>query len=225
MKVVGWHSGRQSACNAGDTRDMSFIPELQSFQGEGNGNPLHYLPGKFHGQGRLAGYSPWGHKESDMTECAHTHTHTSALKPPKKKMKIQKQCKSLNMPVGTWPIGSHFKFTLLVSEVIGRASAFLQEAEVLAEGVVCPPLGNGWLSSLHCRTRSAGLCHVDHHNSCSLFSAYWVPSTVPSLLNELCFQVFPKPWETNKINPILQNREPKLGEGKRLVQGHTGSKW
>ena len=27
-----------------------------------------YLPGKFHGQRSLAGYSPWGHKESDITE-------------------------------------------------------------------------------------------------------------------------------------------------------------
>ena len=26
------------------------------------------LPGKFHGQRRLVGYSPWGRKESDMTE-------------------------------------------------------------------------------------------------------------------------------------------------------------
>ena len=25
------------------------------------------LPGKFHGQRSLAGYSPWGHKESNMT--------------------------------------------------------------------------------------------------------------------------------------------------------------
>ena len=33
-----------------------------------------FLPGKFHGQKILAGYSPWGHKESDMT--GHTHTHT-----------------------------------------------------------------------------------------------------------------------------------------------------
>ena len=22
------------------------------------------------------GYSPWGHKESDMTRCVHKHTHT-----------------------------------------------------------------------------------------------------------------------------------------------------
>ena len=27
-----------------------------------------FLPGKFHGQRRLVGYSPWGHKESDNTE-------------------------------------------------------------------------------------------------------------------------------------------------------------
>ena len=27
-----------------------------------------FLPGESHGQRSLAGYSPWGHKESDMTE-------------------------------------------------------------------------------------------------------------------------------------------------------------
>ena len=27
-----------------------------------------FLPGKFHGQGSLADFSPWGCKESDMTE-------------------------------------------------------------------------------------------------------------------------------------------------------------
>ena len=38
-----------------------------------------FLPGEFHGQRSLGGYSPWGHKESDMTERlidTHTHTHT-----------------------------------------------------------------------------------------------------------------------------------------------------
>ena len=27
-----------------------------------------FLPGKYHGQGNLVGYSPWGHKESGTTE-------------------------------------------------------------------------------------------------------------------------------------------------------------
>ena len=29
------------------------------------------MPGKFHGQRSLVGYSPWGHKESDTTERLH----------------------------------------------------------------------------------------------------------------------------------------------------------
>ena len=33
-----------------------------------------FLPGKSHGQRSLAGYSPWGPKELDMTEHACTHT-------------------------------------------------------------------------------------------------------------------------------------------------------
>ena len=31
-------------------------------------SPLVFLPGKPHGQRRLAGYSPWGRREADMTE-------------------------------------------------------------------------------------------------------------------------------------------------------------
>ena len=34
-----------------------------------------FLPGRFHGQRGLAGYSPWGRKESDMTE----HTHAGMI--------------------------------------------------------------------------------------------------------------------------------------------------
>ena len=52
-----------------------------------------FLPGKFHAQRSLAGYSPWGRKESDTTEhvcvplqactcaCVHTHTHTLSSLP------------------------------------------------------------------------------------------------------------------------------------------------
>ena len=47
-----------------------------------------FLPGESHGQRSLAGYSPWGHKESDTTEQLHFHfyalekemaTHSSVL--------------------------------------------------------------------------------------------------------------------------------------------------
>ncbi|XDA83897.1 hypothetical protein R6Z07F_013759 [Ovis aries] len=33
------------------------------------------LAWKIHGERSLAGYSPWGRKESDATERAHTHVH------------------------------------------------------------------------------------------------------------------------------------------------------
>ena len=33
---------------------------------------LVFLPGEFHGQRSLVGYSPWGRKESDMTEVTNT---------------------------------------------------------------------------------------------------------------------------------------------------------
>ena len=49
-------------------RDAGLIPGLGRSPGEGNGNPLVFLPGETHGQRSLAGYSPWGHTKSDITE-------------------------------------------------------------------------------------------------------------------------------------------------------------
>ena len=51
--VLGGSDGKESACYAGDT---NLIPRLGISPGEGNGNPL---PGEFHGQRSLVGYSPW----------------------------------------------------------------------------------------------------------------------------------------------------------------------
>ena len=39
-----------------------------------------FLPGKSHGQRSLAGYTPWGHKELEMTERL-TDTHTVLILP------------------------------------------------------------------------------------------------------------------------------------------------
>ena len=49
---------------------MSLIPGLGRSPGVGNPVPA-FLPGKFHGQKNLVGYSPWGCGELDTTE--HTH--------------------------------------------------------------------------------------------------------------------------------------------------------
>ena len=57
---------------------MGLIPVSGRSPAGGHGNPRQlFLSGESHGQGSLAGYSPWGCKESDMTErLIHTHTHT-----------------------------------------------------------------------------------------------------------------------------------------------------
>ena len=62
----GGSDSNESGCNVGD---LGLIPGLGRSAGEGHGNPLQYsCLDNPHGQRYLAGYSPWGHKELDMTE-------------------------------------------------------------------------------------------------------------------------------------------------------------
>ena len=57
---------KELACNTGD---LGLIPGSGRSPGEGNGYLLQYsYLEKSHGQRSLADYSPWGCKESDMTE-------------------------------------------------------------------------------------------------------------------------------------------------------------
>ena len=53
--------------NGGDTRDPGLIPGLGRSPGGGQSTPV-FLPGEPHGQRSLVVYSPWGHKESHVTE-------------------------------------------------------------------------------------------------------------------------------------------------------------
>ena len=60
-----------------ETQRCRFQPWVGMISGSKKWQPTPiFLPGKFHGQRSLAGYSPWGHKELDMTEWLSTHTHT-----------------------------------------------------------------------------------------------------------------------------------------------------
>ena len=60
--------GKQSSCNAGDTRNIGLIPGLVRSFGEGNGNPFQYSVLENPMDREDVGYSPWGTKELDMTE-------------------------------------------------------------------------------------------------------------------------------------------------------------
>ena len=69
----GDSDGKESICNAGD---LCSIPGLGGSPGGGHDNPLQYsFLENPHGQRSLAGYSPWGHKESDTTERLSTAQH------------------------------------------------------------------------------------------------------------------------------------------------------
>ena len=69
---------KESACNAGD---LGLIPGLGRSPGGGHGNLLQYsCLENSHGQRNLAGYSPWGCKESDTTEQVSTHAQTVCKK-------------------------------------------------------------------------------------------------------------------------------------------------
>ena len=54
--------------NAGDGSDAGLIPGSGRTPGGRHGNPLQFLPGESRGQRSLVGQSPWGRRESDMTE-------------------------------------------------------------------------------------------------------------------------------------------------------------
>ena len=75
--------------NAADGRDMVSIPGLGRSPGLGSMKwqpTLVFLPGKFHWQRSLVGYSPWGCRESDMTEWAHSiYIQWNIIQPSKKK--------------------------------------------------------------------------------------------------------------------------------------------
>ena len=62
----GSSDSKESACNVGDS---GLIPGFWKIPWGRKWQPTPvFLPGKSHGQRSLAGYSPWGHKESEMTE-------------------------------------------------------------------------------------------------------------------------------------------------------------
>ena len=67
----GNSDGKESACNAGD---RGLISGLGRSPGGGNGNPLQCsCLENLHGQRSLAGCSPWGCKELDMTSQLSTY--------------------------------------------------------------------------------------------------------------------------------------------------------
>ena len=68
---------KNQLANAGDIVSCRFDPWAGNIPQRGEWQPTPvFWPGEFRGQRSLAGYSLWGHKESDITERL-THTQVS----------------------------------------------------------------------------------------------------------------------------------------------------
>ena len=69
LRRVGFASGSDSKESTCNVENLGLIPGLGRSPGGGYGNPLEYsCLENPHGQRSLAGYSPWGPKETDTAE-------------------------------------------------------------------------------------------------------------------------------------------------------------
>ena len=73
-RIAALYGSESSSVLSDISRDyVFFLSSIQSIitvprlKKKGQTTPV-FLPGESHGQGRLVGYSPWGHKESDAIE-------------------------------------------------------------------------------------------------------------------------------------------------------------
>ena len=65
---------KEPGCQCRRHRRCGFHPRVRNIPWRRKWQPIPVLlPGKFRGQKSLVGYSPWGHKKSDLTEQAHMH--------------------------------------------------------------------------------------------------------------------------------------------------------
>ena len=98
MGFSGGSDGKESTCNVGD---LGSIPGLGRSPGGGQGNPFQYCClENLHWQRSLAGYSPWGPKESDTTERLTLVTTMSG---------------NTQICLATWPCHKYFPINILPS--------------------------------------------------------------------------------------------------------------
>ena len=78
--LLGGTSGKEPACQCRRHKGRGLDPWVRKIPWRRACQPTPvFLPGGFHEQRSLVGYSPWSHKESDMTERLSTHTPRSDI--------------------------------------------------------------------------------------------------------------------------------------------------
>ena len=74
LNIYEWHSGKESTCQCRRCKRHGFDPWVRKIPWRTEWQPAPvFLSGKSHEQRSLVGYSPWSHKESDITEQLSTH--------------------------------------------------------------------------------------------------------------------------------------------------------
>ena len=72
----GGASGKEPACQCKRCKRLRFDPWVRKIPWKRKWQPTPvFLAGEFDGQRSLAGYNPWGGKESDTPERLSTHTY------------------------------------------------------------------------------------------------------------------------------------------------------
>ena len=87
-----WCSGKESTCQCRRCKRCGFDPWIKktAWSRKWQSTPV-FLPGKSHGQRSLAGYSPWDHKELDVT-------YTKLPPPQTLRTWTRKECVVLSWP-------------------------------------------------------------------------------------------------------------------------------
>ena len=80
LGLPSWCSGKESTYQYRRHKRRGFDPWVGKIPWREEWQPTPvFLPGESHGQRSLAGYSPWGHRESDTTDFILTHTQSHTL--------------------------------------------------------------------------------------------------------------------------------------------------
>ena len=99
-RLPRWHSGKESTHQCRRWGRYNFNPWVRKIPWRRKWRPtLVFLPREFHGQRSLAGYSPWGRKESDVTEQLSTHKQPELAQTPQGEDPIQQDWCLFQMPI------------------------------------------------------------------------------------------------------------------------------
>ena len=103
--LISWGlSGGTRKGSACQGRRLRFDPWVRKIPRRRKWQPTPlFLLGEFHGQRSLAGYSPWGHNESDMTEQLNNNNQRRIFSTPPKGFG-PRQCRSrqISLPLLQW---------------------------------------------------------------------------------------------------------------------------